>query len=42
MASCHAARKRLEAEFSLEGVVDALDALYRDLISRRGWEVGYA
>ncbi len=33
-----AARKRVEAEFSLEREVDALEALYRELTSHRGRE----
>ena len=33
-----AARKRVEAEFSLEREVDALEALYGELTSRRGRE----
>ena len=37
-----AARKRVEAEFSLERNVDALEALYRELTSRRGGGHRYA
>lgn len=37
-----AARKRVEAEFSLERHVDALEALYRELTSRRGREARHA
>jgi glycosyltransferase involved in cell wall biosynthesis len=37
-----AARKRVEAEFCLEREVDALEALYRELTSRRGRETRHA
>jgi glycosyltransferase involved in cell wall biosynthesis len=37
-----AARKRVEAEFSLERAVDALETLYRELASRRGREALHA
>jgi len=37
-----AARNRVEAEFSLERELDALEALYRELTSRRGWETRHA